>query len=380
MKFFVNTRYLIVPIMTLLTIYGIFIGGAYSWLGVIFFGINILLDTLTKNIHPRADFDKIGNSYGVKSFQYSVMYLMLPIFIILQAVLALRLYQYTTTTPIENGIFFGFNYQIGLTKFDLIGSTLSAALWAGLGIIYGHELSHNKKEGFLVSRLLMALSGASHFTYAHVYNHHLDLGHEDDPATAPRGRNVYAHAWLSHMGQSKFSFDLEQKKLQKKNKSFFSYENKWILGYLYSLPSIILFVWSGGFLGIIALLTIWSLSNFLLEALNFMGHYGLIRKDGAVSHRHSWDNDSVFTSWFFIEIGRQCDHHVRGETYFWELDDVGGPNYGIGYFSLFVLTLVPFVFRNFVRQHLDKWDKDYATNEERDIAVRLNSNATGEVS
>jgi len=380
MKFFVNTRYLIVPIMTLLTIYGIFIGGAYSWLGVIFFGINILLDTLTKNIHLRADFDKIGNSYGVKSFQYSVMYLMLPIFIILQAVLALRLYQYTTTTPIENGIFFGFNYQIGLTKFDLIGSTLSAALWAGLGIIYGHELSHNKKEGFLVSRLLMALSGASHFTYAHVYNHHLDLGHEDDPATAPRGRNVYAHAWLSHMGQSKFSFDLEQKKLQKKNKSFFSYENKWILGYLYSLPSIILFVWSGGFLGIIALLTIWSLSNFLLEALNFMGHYGLIRKDGAVSHRHSWDNDSVFTSWFFIEIGRQCDHHVRGETYFWELDDVGGPNYGIGYFSLFVLTLVPSVFRTFVRQHLDKCDKDYATNEERDIAVRLNSNATGEVS
>ncbi len=379
MKFFVNTRYLIVPIMTLLTIYGIFIGGAYSWLGVIFFGINILLDTLTKNIHLRADFDKSGNSYGVKSFQYSVMYLMLPIFIILQAVLAFRLYQYTTATPIENGIFFGFNYQIGLTKFDLIGSTLSAALWAGLGIIYGHELSHNKKEGFLVSRLLMALSGASHFTYAHVYNHHLDLGHEDDPATAPRGRNVYAHAWLSHMGQSKFSFDLEQKKLKKKNKSFFSYENKWILGYLYSLPSIILFVWSGGFLGIITLLTIWSLSNFLLEALNFMGHYGLIRKDGPVSHRHSWDNDSVFTSWFFIEIGRQCDHHVRGETYFWELDDVGGPNYGIGYFSLFVLTLVPPVFRNFVRQHLDKWDKDYATKEERDIAARLNSYATGEV-
>ena len=379
MKFFVNTRYLIVPIMTLLTIYGIFIGGAYSWLGVIFFGINILLDTLTKNIHLRADFDKSGNSYGVKSFQYSVMYLMLPIFIILQAVLAFRLYQYTIATPIENGIFFGLNYQIGLTKFDLIGSTLSAALWAGLGIIYGHELSHNKKEGFLVSRLLMALSGASHFTYAHVYNHHLDLGHEDDPATAPRGRNVYAHAWLSHMGQSKFSFDLEQKKLKKKNKSFFSYENKWILGYLYSLPSIILFVWSGGFLGIIALLTIWSLSNFLLEALNFMGHYGLIRKDGPVSHRHSWDNDSVFTSWFFIEIGRQCDHHVRGETYFWELDDVGGPNYGIGYFSLFVLTLVPPVFRNFVRQHLDKWDKDYATKEERDIAARLNSYATGEV-
>ena len=78
-----------------------------------------------------------------------------------------------------------------------------------------------------------------------------------------------------------------------------------------------------------------------------MGHYGLIREQGKpVEHRHSWDNDNLFTSWFFIEIGRQCDHHVRGETYFWELDDVKGPNYGIGYFSLFVLTLIPSLLEN----------------------------------
>ena len=109
---------------------------------------------------------------------------------------------------------------------------------------------------------------------------------------------------------------------------------------------------------------LWLISNFELEALNYLEHYGLIRETGSpIDYRHSWDNSTMFTSWFFIEIGRQCDHHVRGETYFWELDDVGGPNYGIGYFSLFVFTLVPSVFRNFVRKHLDKWDKDYATKE-----------------
>ena len=251
---------------------------------------------------------------------------------------------------------------------ELVGSILSCGLWAGLGIIYGHELSHNKREGFNVSRAIMALSGASHFTYAHVYNHHLDLGHEDDPATAPRGRNVYAHAWLSHAGQSKFSYDLENAKLKKLNKSFFSLQNKWLLGYLYSLPSIILFVWSGGIVGVIALFIVWVISNFLLEALNFMGHYGLIRETGKpVEHRHSWDNDNLFTSWFFIEIGRQCDHHVRGETYFWELDDVKGPNYGIGYFSLFVLALIPNLFRKFTKKHLDNWDQNYATGAEKEI-------------
>ena len=353
--FYVNVRYLIVPVMTVLTIYGLFLGGIFAWTGVFLFGLNIILDTVTKNIHLRADFDENGDSYGIKTFQYVVMYLMLPIFIVLQCALAWNLYQFTTSSAVAIE--------------TLVGAILSTGLWAGLGIIYGHELSHNKKEGFSVSRAIMALSGASHFTYAHVYQHHLELGHQNDPATAPRGRNVYWHTWLSHFGQSKFSFDLEKQKLERHNKSFFSLDNKWILGYLYSLPSIILFVWSGGIIGIVALVIVWGISNFLLEALNFMGHYGLIREAGKpVEHRHSWDNDNLFTSWFFIEIGRQGDHHVRGETYFWELDEVGAPNYEIGYFTLFLLTLIPPLFRKYTQKYLDEWDLYQASNAEKQIA------------
>ena len=376
MKFFINARYLIVPVSSLITIFGIFLGSTYAWTGVILFGFYTIIDTLTKDIHLKAEVDNDGNSYGIKIFQYLVMYVMLPVFIAIQIFLAWRLYQYTSGATLQNLSLGLIEYQNGISGINLVGAIISSGLWAGLGIIYGHELSHNKKEGFFVSRLIMALSGASHFTYAHVYNHHLDLGHEDDPATAPRGRNVYLHTWLSHAGQSKFSFDMEAKKLKNQGKSFVNKDNRWLLGYLYSLPSIFLFVWSGGVIGLLTLATVWVLSNFLLEALNFMGHYGLIRKDGAVEHRHSWDNDSVFTSWFFIEIGRQCDHHVRGETYFWELDDVGGPNYGIGYFSLFVLTLYPPLFRKFVQKHLDNWDKNYATEEERSIANKFNIDTT----
>ena len=369
MKFYVNARYLIVPLSSVLTILGILSGGGFAWFGVALFGLYTILDTLTKGIHLRADFDNKGDSYGLKQFQYLIMYLMLPIFIVLQASLGLKLYEYTTGTPVGLAFSALFPITVGTSLVDLVGATLSTGLWAGLGIIYGHELSHNRREGFFVSRLIMALSGASHFTYAHVYNHHLDLGHEDDPATAPRGRNVYSHTWLSHAGQSKYSYDLERQKLQNENKFFLSLNNKWLVGYLFSLPSVFLFVWTGGLVGVLTLLVVWSLANFLLEALNFMGHYGLIRESGKpVEHKHSWDNDSVFTSWFFIEIGRQCDHHVRGETYFWELDDVGGPNYGIGYFSLFVITLIPQAFRRYVRRHLDNWDQKYANDEEQQIA------------
>jgi alkane 1-monooxygenase len=366
---FVNTRYLIVPVMSIITILGLISGGINVWAGVALFGISAIVDTATKNIHLRADFDEEGNSYGIKIFQYAVMYLMLIVFVALQLALVWRIYQYVNGSPFDLYSFYGLTIQTGITTTNLIGAIISAGLWAGIGIIYGHELSHNKKEGFFISRLIMSLSGASHFTYAHVYQHHLHLGHENDPATAPRGRNVYMHTWLSHAGQCKFSYDLETSRLKKKGKSFLSLDNRWILGYLYSLPSIVLFVWAGGFVGVAALLSLWVIANFELEALNFMGHYGLIReKNKPVEHKHSWDNDSVFTDWFFIAIGRQADHHVRGETYFWELDDVKGPNYGIGYFSLFLITLVPPLFRSYMKKHLDNWDQKYANEKEREIA------------
>jgi len=368
-KLFINTRYLIVPVMSIVTILGLVSGGINVWAGVALFGLSAIIDTATKNIHLRADFDENGNSYGIKIFQYGVMYLMLIVFVALQLALVWRIYQYVNGSPFDLYSFYGLTIQTGITATNLIGAIISAGLWAGIGIIYGHELSHNKKEGFFISRLIMSLSGASHFTYAHVYQHHLHLGHENDPATAPRGRNVYMHTWLSHAGQCKFSYDLETSRLKKKGKSFFSLDNRWILGYLYSLPSIVLFVWAGGFVGVAALLTLWVIANFELEALNFMGHYGLIReKNKPVEHKHSWDNDSVFTDWFFIAIGRQADHHVRGETYFWELDDVKGPNYGIGYFSLFLITLVPPLFRSYMKKHLDNWDQKYANEKEREIA------------
>ena len=113
--------------------------------------------------------------------------------------------------------------QLGITGSQLIGATLSTCIFAGIGIIYGHELSHTKGFSFVISRLMMALSGSAHFCYAHVYNHHLELACEDDPATSPRGRSIYRHFWLSHMGQSKFLFQMEAQRLKRVNSSFLSF-------------------------------------------------------------------------------------------------------------------------------------------------------------
>lgn len=126
---FVNIRYLIVPIMSIGTIYGLIIGGLYIWTGVFLFGLCIILDTITKNIHLKADFDKNGNSYGIKSLQYAIMYLMLFVFIALQLALAWRIYQYVNTTAFDTSIIYGLTIQNGITTINLIGAVISAGLW-----------------------------------------------------------------------------------------------------------------------------------------------------------------------------------------------------------------------------------------------------------
>jgi hypothetical protein len=294
--------------------------------------------------------------------------------------MAWRIFQYVNGVPIEAGMLMGIPIQMGITGGELIGATLSTGIFAGIGIIYGHELAHTKGFSFVISRLMMGLSGSAHFCYAHVYNHHLELAHQDDPATSPRGRSIYKHFWLSHMGQSKFLYKMEEKRLKKLGKSFISLDNRWIRGYFMSLPTMILFAWVGGPIGVACMFLIWTVSNFELEALNYMEHYGLIREKGQpIDYRHSWDNDNLFTSWFFIEIGRQGDHHDRGETHFWELDEVGSPNPGWGYFTEFTLALVPPLWHSVYKKKLATWDRDYASEGERAIAARINAEVGYEV-
>lgn len=374
-KLIVNARYFFAPILILVAMFGVMLGGIFNWVGVALLVAGIFIDTAMKFQTRGAGFDNDGNTIGMPTLQNTVMYVMLPVFVLLQIVLAWRVYQYVTGVPVETtGMLFGVLPMVnGITGLDLIGATCSIGIFAGIGIIYGHELSHTKGFAFVISRLMMGLSGSSHFCYAHVYNHHLELASEDDPATAPRGRTIYGHLPLSYFGQSKFLLDMERSRLKRLGIPFLSWQNRWIRGFMMSLPSLLLFFMAGGWVGIGCLAIVWLISNFELEALNYLEHYGLIRERGQpIEYRHSWDNATAFTSWFFIEIGRQADHHDRGETHFWELDEVDAPNTGWGYFTLFAIALVPPLWHMYMKKRLAAWDEYHASESERTIADRLN--------
>ncbi len=393
--------YLYTPIGILATIAGILAGGPWVWVGIGIFGFNILMDTLTKGVHTRgAAVNRQGQPVGSAGVLNLMMYVQLVSFVALQVAVVWRIYQYLAGVPIETMMWNGYAYQNGITGLELAAVVIGAGMHQGLGIMFGHELSHTKGLGFLISRMMMGLSGVAAFCYAHVYNHHLELGRawlgpegnkmmdDADPATAPRGRSLYTHWIVSTIGQSYFGYRTEQRRLKRMGKSFFSPSNRWLRGYLLSLPTVALFAgagWlatgiDGALFSLGCMLGIWAISSFELEALNYMEHYGLIRVKGQpIEYRHSWDNDNVFTSWAFIEIGRQADHHDRGETHFWELSSVGqpsspagSPNAMMGYYSEFVLALIPPLWHAVYKKKLAIWDRDFASPEEQKIAREIN--------
>ena len=377
-KFLVNFRYLETPFLIFATLVGMIIGGPWVWTGVALLGASIVIDWYTSRssrFHADpAGRDENGDLYGVASFLKVMMWIQYPIFVMLQLALVWRVYEYANGVAIGPDQIFGITIHHGLTTVGMIGATLSAGIYLGLGIMFGHELAHTKGPTFVLARWMMALSGIAHFCYAHVYNHHLELGCEDDPATAPRGRNIYKHYLLSHFGQSRFLYVMEQQRLKKKGVPFISWQNRWIRGYAMSLPTIFIFWFAAGWIGLAVMVGSWVISAFELEVLNYLEHYGLIREKGQpIDYHHSWDvGESPFTQFGFIEIGRQADHHDRGETHFWELEECDAPDTGYGYYAMLAMLMVPPVWEAFIKPRLAEWDENRASEGERKIAARMN--------
>ncbi|MDB4089919.1 fatty acid desaturase, partial [Gammaproteobacteria bacterium] len=149
-----NIKYLLAPVLILVTFAGVLAGGLFAWLGVALLFVGIIIDTLMKKQASSEMHSEEGKTLANPTFQNLVMYSMLPVFVLLQFALAWRVYGFMSDIPVEvTSLWLGLiPYTSGISGLDLIGATLSTGIFAGIGIIYGHELSHCKGFAFIISR------------------------------------------------------------------------------------------------------------------------------------------------------------------------------------------------------------------------------------
>jgi len=291
----------------------------------------------------------------------------------------------------SSGDFLGFGAALTqLTGYDLIaardatfaGHYVSTVLITGLmigmvGTIPAHELTHRTWDpiSMLVGRWLLAFSFDTIFAIEHVYGHHRYVSTTEDPATAPRGRNVYFHILASTLKGNVSAWKIEQKRLKRKGHSLFGWHNAVLRGHLMSVLLVVAAYVIGGWQTALFFTACALWGKALLEIVNYMEHYGMVRNPATpVQPRHSWNTNKRISSWTMFNLTRHSHHHAQGEVPYQDLKPFpDAPMMVGGYLTTIIVAMIPPLWHRLMTPKVLDWDQRFATDEERLLAIQANA-------
>ncbi len=240
--------------------------------------------------------------------------------------------------------------QEDITTPDLIGRIITMGILCGvLGINVGHELGHSNSrfEQFL-GEIMLLTSLENHFLPYHNTGHHFDVATPNDAATARKNEWLFAFWFRSQISSYFKAWQLEKKRLTILKKGVISINNKMII---YTIAQIGLLISIYFFYGKIVLfyfLAAAILGILLLETVNYIEHYGLLRKKKksgryeVVTIKHSWNSDHNLGRILLFELSRHSDHHHRANKEYQLLDShEESPQMFTGYPGMMILALIP---------------------------------------
>ena len=369
-------QYYISPLTIITAIYTCSIGAYYSTLFFIGFSLFIILgDMILKK-------DASEETYSYVFLLDVPMYINLPLLmlLVLFTVFALSsdpsdLFQSILMNYLNIDLF---NMRQSMNVADSISLVALTGLFIGImGTVPGHELVHRKKNKFdmFMGNWLLAFSWDCAFAIEHVYGHHKNVGLGHDPATAKRAENIYLFILRAIIKEQKDAWSIELNQAKRREQSFISIRNRMIIGYFRSLFITFIAYLIGGISGTLIFLLCAFIAKSLLEVINYSEHYGLIRVSGeTVSPRHSWNSNSTMSSIYLYNVTRHSSHHEKANLKYWELRSYNdAPMMPQGYLTMLYMALfLPYFFHRMMAKKLIEWDKNYATDNERILAIEQN--------
>lgn len=357
-------------VMGLLTALFLVMGGTYLIIGLTFSIFTFVVgDLLLGN-------DKSSPEYSHPAVLTLQLWLALPLLILI--VFAL-LWQVAPYDLFGFGLWLDNMFKLNLLDtrgnanwFEVLSGVLLTGFYIGMiGTITAHELVHRTRDkiSLCIGRWLLAFSFDSSFSIEHVYGHHRYVSTSIDPATAPRGRNVYQHVALSTYKGNISAWQIEKARLLKLNIQFWSIHNKLLRGYCMSLVLLYLSYYLAGSTGLWVFIGAGLWGKTLLEVVNYMEHYGLVRDPKTpVQPRHSWNTNKRVSSWAMFNLTRHSHHHAKGILPFHKLKPMSdSPEMVSGYLGTILLTFIPPLWYKVMTPKLKYWDEHFASQREIEI-------------
>ena len=240
-----------------------------------------------------------------------------------------------------------------LSISDKLGLAVTLGFVSGIGINAAHELGHRVEhlERWL-AKIALAQSGYGHFFIEHNRGHHVRVATPEDPASSRVGESFWAFWPRTVWGGFRSSWRLEKIRLERLGKKPWSPRNEVLSAWLMSvaLYAVLIAVFGIGLLPYLILQAVVGFS--LLEAVNYLEHYGLVRQRTASGRYerpapvHSWNSDHIVTNIFLYHLQRHSDHHAYPTRRYQTLRSWdGAPNLPSGYASMILLAYFPPLWR-----------------------------------
>jgi len=238
-----------------------------------------------------------------------------------------------------------------------IGAALTTAIVAGVGINTAHELGHKREslERWL-AKITLAQVCYGHFYVEHNRGHHVRVATPEDPASARFGETFWEFLPRSTFGGIRSAWELEAARVRRTGKNPWDPRTWPGNDVINALAMSVLFwgvmiaVFGAALIPYVLINAVYGSS--LLEAVNYLEHYGLVRQKQAggryerCTPQHSWNSDHMVTNLFLYHLQRHSDHHANPTRRYQTLRSFSdSPNLPAGYGALIGVTYFPMVWR-----------------------------------
>jgi alkane 1-monooxygenase len=87
-------------------------------------------------------------------------------------------------------------------------------------------------------------------------------------------------------------------------------------------------------------------AHVVLESVNYIQHYGLMRHEHGGEYEktgaeHSWDTYHYFSSYVTFRVGHHSFHHISTKPYYLLTAEPKAPKLPVGYFWAIPMVLIP---------------------------------------
>ena len=256
------------------------------------------------------------------------------------------------SVPVYFGMWFymaWFAATVEMPWYGWLGCVLTLGVGCGLAINIGHELGHQTSpvERFL-AKLVLAPGAYGHFYVEHNRGHHVRVATPEDPASSRFGETFSEFLPRCVIGSFRSAWEIEAKRLAKEGRSVWHWSNDNLQSW-----AITAVLWTGvtlwlGWTALAAVVIAAAYGGSLLEVVNYLEHYGLMRQkraDGGYERcqpHHSWNSNHIVTNLLLYHLQRHSDHHANPTRGYQTLRHFDGvPSLPSGYAAMVLIAYFP---------------------------------------